>query len=62
MQGAVVKLKCEQELAREKKDFEANFKKMKEKAKKDGGKKPIKNRLSIDDVLMHLPYDAHSSW
>jgi hypothetical protein len=25
----VVKLKCEQELAREKKDFEANFKKRK---------------------------------
>jgi hypothetical protein len=36
----VVKLKCEQELAREKKDFKANFKKRKEKAKKDGGKKP----------------------
>jgi hypothetical protein len=38
----VVKLKCEQELAREKKDFEANFKKRKEKAEKDGGKKPRK--------------------
>ncbi len=34
----MVKLKCEQELAREEKDFEANFKKRKEKAKKDGGK------------------------
>ena len=38
----MVKLKCEQELAREKKDFEANFKKRKEKAKNDGGKKPRK--------------------
>jgi hypothetical protein len=40
--GAVVKLKCEQELVRDKKDFEANFKKRKEKAKKDSGKKPRK--------------------
>jgi hypothetical protein len=38
----VVKLKCERELAREKKYFEANFKKRKEKAKNDGGKKPRK--------------------
>ncbi len=38
----MVKLKCEQELVREKKDFEANFTKRKEKAKKDGGKKPRK--------------------
>ncbi len=38
----MVKLKCDRELAREKKDFEANFKKRKEKAKNDGGKKPRK--------------------
>jgi hypothetical protein len=38
----VVKLKCERELASKKKDFEANFKKRKEKAEKDGGKKPRK--------------------
>ncbi len=38
----MVKLKCEQELVREKKDFVANFKKRKEKAEKDGEKKPRK--------------------
>ena len=38
----MVKLKCERELASKKKDFEANFKKRKEKAEKDGGKKPRK--------------------
>ena len=38
----MVKLKCEQELAREKKNFEANLKKWKEKAENDGGKKPRK--------------------
>jgi hypothetical protein len=38
----VVTLKCEQELVRDKKDFDTNFKKRKEKAKKDGGKKPRK--------------------
>ncbi len=32
---------------REKKDFEANFKKRKEKAKKDGGKKPRKTRSQL---------------
>jgi hypothetical protein len=41
-EGTVVKLKCEQELAREKKDFEVNFKKGKEKAEQDGGKEPRK--------------------
>jgi hypothetical protein len=38
----VPKLKSEQELAREKKDFNTNFKKRKKKTKKDGGMKPRK--------------------
>jgi hypothetical protein len=54
----VVKLKCEWELAREKKDFKAKFKKRKEKAEKDGGKKPRKT----GSPLMTYACACHVMW
>jgi hypothetical protein len=57
----MVKLKCERELAREKKDFEANFKKRKEKDKKDGEKKPRKTYACACHMMRTLRGDVTST-